>query len=276
LLSNALYFWITLAGLGGGFLAGFLGIGGGIIYILILPVALEYVGAPQSEIAQYIIANSIFGTAAAALFGSITLIRSKDFYWQEVVLVGVSAIATSYLLLFTFVNTPLYSKKFFDVSVIVFLSLILLLTYLRSKTNVLLNQPVRNTNLWYVISGGISGAVSALSGLGGGTITVPLLRSGLHMDIKQAKSISLGVIFITSTAITIFNMIDQPTGQLEFGRIGYIVFPVSVPLSLGVLVGSPLGVWVANKISSRIISYIFVGFLILVILRKAIELITSA
>jgi uncharacterized membrane protein YfcA len=275
LLSNALYLWITLAGLGGGFLAGFLGIGGGIIYILILPVALEYVGAPQSELAQYIIANSIFGTAAAALFGSIALIRNKDFYWQEVVLVGVSAIVTSYLLLFTFVNTPLYSKQFFDASVIVFLSLILLLTYLRSKTNVLLNQPVRNTNLWYVISGGISGAVSALSGLGGGTITVPLLRSGLHMDIKQAKSISLGVIFITSTAITIFNMIDQPAGQLEFGRVGYIVFPVSVPLSIGVLIGSPLGVWVANKISSRIISYIFVGFLILVILRKAIELITS-
>jgi len=276
LLSNALYIWIALAGLGGGFLAGFLGIGGGIIYILILPVALEYIGTPQSEIAQYIIANSIFGTAAAALFGSIALIRNKDFFWRKVVLVGISAIATSYLLLFTFVNTPLYSKQIFDASVIVFLSLILLLTFLRSKTNVLFNQPVRNVNSWYVISGGISGAVSALSGLGGGTITVPLLRSGLHMDIKQAKSISLGVIFIMSTAITIFNMIDQPAGLLEVGRIGYIIFPVSVPLSVGVLIGSPLGVWVANKISSRIISYIFVGFLILVILRKAIELITSA
>ncbi|MEM9674450.1 MAG: sulfite exporter TauE/SafE family protein [Bacteroidota bacterium] len=276
MLSNALYFWIALAGLGGGFLAGFLGIGGGIIYILILPVALEHIGVPSSELAQYIIANSIFGTAAAALFGSIALIRNKDFYWQDVVLVGVSAIATSYLLLFTFVNTPLYSKQFFDTSVIIFLSLILLMTFLWSKTKVLFNQPVRNTNIWYVISGGISGAVSVLSGLGGGTITVPLLRSGLHMDIKQAKSISLGVIFIMSTAITIFNMIDQPKDLLEIGRVGYIVFPVSVPLSLGVLVGSPLGVWIANKISSRIISYIFVGFLILVILRKAIELITSA
>lgn len=275
MLTNALYFWIALAGLGGGFLAGFLGIGGGIIYILILPLALEHIGAPESEIAQYIIANSIFGTAAAALFGSIALIRNKDFYWREVVLVGISAIATSYLLLFTFVNTPLYSKQFFDASVIIFLSLILLMTFLRSKTNVLLNQPVRDINMWYVISGGISGAVSALSGLGGGTITVPLLRSGLHMDIKQAKSISLGVIFIASTAITVFNMIDQPSGPLDFGRIGYIVFPVSVPLSVGVLVGSPLGVWVANKISSRIISYIFVGFLILVILRKIIELMSA-
>lgn len=276
MLTNILYFWIALAGLGGGFLAGFLGIGGGIIYILILPLALEYIGVSSSEIAQYIIANSIFGTAAAALFGSIALIRNKDFCWKEVRLVGISAILASYVLLFTFVNTPLYSKRFFDIAVIVFLSLIILMTFLRSRSNVLLNKPVHNENRWYTITGAISGAVSALSGLGGGTITVPLLRSGLHMDIKRAKSISLGVIFITSTAITIFNLLDQPQEAIDAGRIGYIVFPISIPLSLGVLVGSPLGVWVANKISSRIISYIFVGFLILVILRKVIELMQSA
>ncbi len=275
MLSNALYFWIALAGLGGGFLAGFLGIGGGVIYILILPVALEYVGIPTAEIAQYVIANSIFGTAAAALFGSITLISNKDFYWKEVALVGLCAIVTSYLLLFTFVNTPLYSKQFFDGAVIIFLSIIVLITYLQNRTNLMFNQPVSNERAWYIITGSVAGAFSALSGLGGGTITVPLLQAGLRMDIKRAKSISLGVIFIASLAITVFNMVDQPANPVDLGRVGYIIFPISIPLSLGVLVGSPLGVWVANKISSRTISYIFVGFLILVILRKIIELISA-
>ncbi|WKN45992.1 sulfite exporter TauE/SafE family protein [Tunicatimonas pelagia] len=276
MLTNTLYFWIALAGLGGGFLAGFLGIGGGVIYILILPIALEYVGIPTTEMAQYVIANSIFGTAAAALFGSITLISNKDFYWKEVALVGLFAIAASYLLLFTFVNTPLYSKQFFNGAVIIFLSLIVLITYLQNRTTLMFNRPVRNERAWYIFTGSVAGAFSALSGLGGGTITVPLLHSGLRMDIKRAKSISLGVIFIASLAITVFNVIDQPAHPVDLGRIGYIIFPVSIPLSLGVLVGSPLGVWVANKISSRTISYIFVGFLILVILRKTIELISAA
>ncbi|MEM6845097.1 MAG: sulfite exporter TauE/SafE family protein [Bacteroidota bacterium] len=275
MLTNALYFWITLAGLGGGFLAGFLGIGGGIVYILILPVALEYIGVSDAEIAQYVIANSIFGTAAAALFGSVTLILNKDFYWKEVAFVGISAIVASYLLLFTFVNTPLYSRPFFNGAVIIFLSLIILITFLQKRSSIILNHPVSNENGWYVVTGSVAGAFSALSGLGGGTITVPLLTSGLQMDIKRAKSISLGVIFIASLAITLFSLADQPAHPVELGRVGYIIFPVSLPMSLGVLVGSPLGVWVANKISSRTISYIFVGFLLLVILRKLIELLSA-
>lgn len=90
--NTTLYTELILAGLGGGFLAGFLGIGGGIIYILVLPTVLLHVGVPESELAQYVIANSIFGTTVAAFAGSISLLRTKDFYWKEVTLVGMSAV----------------------------------------------------------------------------------------------------------------------------------------------------------------------------------------
>ena len=269
---DPIYIKLIIAGLGGGFLAGFLGIGGGIIYILILPLALAQVGTPPSEIAQYTIANSIFGTAAAALFGSISLIRNKDFYWKEVGIVSLSAVAASFLLLFTFVNTPLYSQQFFAAVVIVFLGIILAISVLRSFSNIMFQTSVKNKSLWYVFTGAVAGAMSALTGLGGGTITVPLLAAGLHMDIKRAKSISLGVIFVASTCITVYNMIDQPEIPFDYFHVGYIAFPVSIALSIGVLFGSPFGVWVANKISSRIISYIFILFIILVIIRKVIIL----
>ncbi|MEO0330094.1 MAG: sulfite exporter TauE/SafE family protein [Bacteroidota bacterium] len=170
---------------------------------------------------------------------------------------------------------PLYSEQYFNGAIIIFLSLIILVRFLQSRSSVMFNNPVRNENLWYMTTGGVAGAFSALSGLGGGTVSVPLLQSGLHIDIKQAKSISLGVIFIASSAITIFNMIDQPANLVALTQAGYIIFPISIPLSIGVLIGSPLGVLVANKISSRTISYIFVGFLVLVILRKLMELIRT-
>lgn len=266
---------IFLAGLGGGFLAGLLGIGGGVIYILILPWALRGVGVADQEIAQHVVANSIFGTMVASLFASITLIRNEDFYWKQVAIVGLSGVVVSYLLLFFFVNTPYYSERIFNSAVIVFLALILVTTFNKSDKQLLFKEPVKNHKNWYIFTGGTAGAVAALSGLGGGTVVVPLLKSGLHWDIKKAKSISLGVIMITSTLMTIFNMIDRPDQQFAGSSIGYIVFPVVLPLSVGVLLSSPLGVKVANKISSHVISYIFAGFLILVIIRKAISLLQS-
>ena len=267
-----LYIGLTIAGLGGGFLAGFLGIGGGIIYILILPAVLRHVGVLEAELAQYVIANSIFGTAIAALSGSITLLRTRDFYWKEVWLVGVSAVLTAFLLLFTFVNTPLYSKELFTIATVFFLVLILASTLLRKYSSQLLRRPVRHASRWYLITGATSGAMSALSGLGGGTITIPMLTSGLHIDIKRAKSISLGVIFIASAGMTLFNMIDQPETPVLFGRIGYIVLPISGTLSLGVVLGSPLGVWVAHRVSSRTISWSFIGFVTVVMVKKVMEL----
>lgn len=267
------YILIFLAGLGGGFLAGLLGIGGGVIYILILPLALREVGVPELEIAQHVIANSIFGTMAASLFASITLIRDKDFYWKEVLIVGASGVVVSYLLLFLFVNTPYYSERTFNIAVIVFLILILFTSFNKSKYQLLFNKPVKNEKAWHIFTGGTAGAMAALSGLGGGTVVVPLLKSGMHMDIKRAKSISLGVILITSTLMTVFNMLDNPAQPYSGSSIGYIVMPVAIPLSLGVVVSSPFGVKVSHKISSRIISYIFAGFLLLVIVRKSIALI---
>ena len=267
-----LYIGLGIAGLGGGFLAGFLGIGGGIVYILILPSVLRYVGVPSDELAQYVIANSIFGTTVAALSGSVSLLRSRDFYWREVGLVGFSALFAAFLLLFTFVNTPLYSKQMFTTATVFFLSLILVSTLAREYSSWFFQHPVRHDTRWYLVTGATSGAMSALSGLGGGTITVPMLTSGLHIDIKRAKSISLGVIFIASAGITLFNMIDQPESPIEFGRVGYIVLPISGTLSLGVLLGSPLGVWVAHRVSSRTIRLSFIGFVALVLVKKIVDL----
>lgn len=266
------YIWLFAAGLGGGFLAGLLGIGGGIVYILILPLALRHAGAPGQEIAQYIVANSIFGTAAASLFGSINLIRNKEFFWKEVAIVGSSAIVISYSLLYFFVNTPHFSEKIFNVAVILFLLFILLTSFGKAQQKLLFSKPVRHERRWYVSTGSLAGAMSALSGLGGGTVVVPLLKSGLHMDIKRAKSISLGVIFITSAFISLFNLLDEPNFSYEAERQGYIVFPVVIPMVVGVLLSSSWGVKVARKISSEIISYIFAAFLLFVIVRKTLIL----
>jgi uncharacterized membrane protein YfcA len=121
--------------------------------------------------------------------------------------------------------------------------------------------------------GALAGILSALSGLGGGVIIISILTLRFNVDMKKAKSISLGVIFITSLVMTISNLLENPSLNFQSDNIGYIVWPLALSLSVGVVLGSPLGVRFSRRLSNRAISYIFVSFLAVVIIDKLLQLI---
>ena len=269
-----IYILLFLAGLGGGFLAGLLGIGGGIVYILILPEALTYLHVPQQELAQYVIANSIFGTAAAALSGNIALIRRKEFQWQNVGVVGIGGIISSYLWLTFFVNTPMYSKKLFYTVVILLLLYIIYRSWINSRGANTARYQENADKFWLSMAGMAGGTVSALTGLGGGVVVIPILTTKLQMNIKQAKAISLGMILITSLSMTVYNLLESPLFPYEVFRSGYIVYGIVLPLSLGVVISSPFGVYVSGKLSARTITFIFLAFVGIVIIKKIFELLS--
>ena len=122
------------------------------------------------------------------------------------------------------------------------------------------------------IGSALSGGLSSLSGLGGGALLVPILNAALKMDIKKAKSISLVMIVFTSLSMTIVNLTADPTGIYSYS-LGYIVFPIAVPLAGGVIIASPVGVRVGQKVRPGVIKIIFVLFLLVVIVDKIMELI---
>ena len=127
--------------------------------------------------------------------------------------------------------------------------------------------------LGFSFIGSAAGAVAALSGLGGGTIIIPVLNTGFKMTMQKAKSISLGVIFITSFSLTLMNVFAVTSFDSAKYYSGYIVWPLALILSLGVVIASPFGVSVARRLSGKTISYIFVAFVMVVIIDKLIQLI---
>ncbi|MFA0962372.1 sulfite exporter TauE/SafE family protein [Roseivirga sp. BDSF3-8] len=263
---------LLVSGLAGGFLAGLLGIGGGVIYIIILPYALSHVGVPSEEIVQYTIANSILGTFFASLSGNIAHMRKNEFYFSETLNVGVFAVIFSLGSLYLIVNTPWYDRTAFNVLVIALLLFILFRTiWLNTRKRPDDEEPKTRFSL-LAVAGSSGGLIASLSGLGGGAIMVPILNLGLKMDIKQAKSISLGVISMSSLGMTIYNSFEQTRYPFQYYNWGYIVWPIALALSAGVVIGSPIGVKVGRKISSRTISFIFSAFLLVVIIKKALEL----
>jgi len=267
------FLFLFVAGLVGGFLGGLLGIGGGIIYIIVIPVSLQHLGVPPDELVQYTIANSIVASLFSALSANYFLIRTKNFYPLEVVIIGFFGVVSSLLVLHGVVNTHWYSRSTFNV-VIVLLLLYMLLKTLANAVKVLPAENVEQEDrgLRLGLAGLASGAVSALSGLGGGIVIIPILNSVFKMDIKKANSISLGVIGITSFTMALSSMLEAPLHPFHFYNVGYVIFPVVLALSLGVIIASPFGMKAGNVLSSRTISYLFSFFLALVILRKIIEI----
>ncbi len=266
------FLFLVLAGIIGGFMAGLVGIGGGIIYVFIIPITLRFMGVPDAEIAQYTIANSIFAIFFASSSANYTLIKMNNFYRRPVVIIGLFSIVSSLLTLKFIVNTDWYSVKKFNIVVILLLVYMLIFTLRNAKKK--FRFPLTRIKIWqYGLVGLCSGIVASVSGLGGGIVIIPILNSLLKADIKKASSISSGVIMITSFVMTLFSLTETPRYPFDNYNLGYIVFPVGLTLAAGVVFSSAYGVRTAAKLNPRTISYIYASILGMVIVKKLIELI---
>ena len=262
-------------GLLAGVLGGILGIGGGVVYVVVLPAALLSMGVRADEVVAFTIANSLFSTVFTTLSGNIKLFFDKNFHSRIILYISITGIITSVLLLYFFVNTPYYSKGLFNLIFLGMLGFMMVRLVMKSiqqsNGEQLTYLPKDNAGV-LIRTGLLAGAVSPLTGLGGGLVIVPVLHSFLRFPIKQANAISLGVIGITSVASSIFNMTEHPLSHVHEFQLGYIIFPVVAALSLGGMIGSIIGLSISKKLKPEWITLLFATFLLLIIVKKLFEI----
>lgn len=259
---------LFLLGSLGGLLAGLLGIGGGVIYVLIFNHYLHKLGIDDSIIVPSIIANSMFAILFAGLSGSYKQWKNKNFFPNEMIIAGLSASVSSIFFSYLISKGTWYTKESFSIFFIVLLVLIALRIFTqRKKVEV---EQTKNASLYSLsFTGIISGTIAAFSGIGGGVIIVPILTDIIKMPIKKATSISLGVISIMALFTSIFNGMSNfstaSTGSL-------IIFSLALPVAIGSLIASPFGVQLANKLKPSQIKIVLFLFLVSVILKMLIGL----
>jgi uncharacterized membrane protein YfcA len=101
-----------------------------------------------------------------------------------------------------------------------------------------------------VAIGLVAGVFSALFGVGGGIVAVPLLIILVHLPERVATATSLGAIGITALAGTIFFAVR---GDVE---VGYAAL-VGIPAAAGALLGTAL----QQRIAASSLSYLFAALL---------------
>jgi uncharacterized membrane protein YfcA len=111
-------------------------------------------------------------------------------------------------------------------------------------------------------AGGIIGAVSALVGIGGGSLTVPLLIwRGVAPVRAVGTSSACGVGIALASAAGY--AAHAPAQAMPAGSVGYVFLPAAIGIGLASVLAAPLGVRIAHRVQPGTLRRIFAGFLLL-------------
>ena len=118
------------------------------------------------------------------------------------------------------------------------------------------------------ISTGV-GAVSALMGIGGGALNVPLLSyCGVALTRAIATAAAVGLpLAVSATIGYVIAGLDE-TGAPP-GSVGYVNVPVFLSIVATSLLFAPLGATLAHKLPERLLRRFFAAFLFILASRMA-------
>ncbi|MCP2032343.1 putative membrane protein YfcA [Okibacterium sp. HSC-33S16] len=114
--------------------------------------------------------------------------------------------------------------------------------------------PTRGHWAWLVVIGLAAGFLSGLFGVGGGILIVPALVILLALDQRIAAGTSLAAIVPMATV-----------GVLSYALGGSVDWIVALLLVIGSVVGAQIGSALLARIPRRVLSWFFIGFLVVVI-----------
>ncbi len=265
-----LLFVLAVAAAGAGFMAGLLGVGGGIVMVPALYYAftvLDFDIVTRMHLSvgtslAIIIPTSIISTMTHKEYDAVDFKMVRSF--GVFILVGV--IGGTFLAVN--LKTPALVLFFSIFALMVGLFFI----FLREK---LVDNPKQISAIVKNISGVIIGFISVPLGIGGGSLMVPFMRT-FGYDIRKSIGTAAAVGFLiavtgTITMITGGKIIDNVNTPYSVGYINLLGFAVFVPVTM---VMARIGAKVVHKIDKKLLSKIFGIFLILVSIRSFIEYLT--
>lgn len=237
--------WLILLGGGllSGILAGFLGIGGGIVLV---PLQ-KALGLTTIEA----VATSSLAILITATSGSIQNWRMGFLRLKQVLNLGLPGLFSAQLGVFLANIIPEFILLIcFALLLLTNIYLVQLRKHLKKEENK--NKPQRFEKLKIsptvsrIITGSLAGVLAGLFGIGGGVIMVPLQILLLGETIKIAIQNSLGVIVITAISASI--------GHAMSGNL--LLLPGLI-LGSGGLIGAQISTRFLPKFPDRVISIYF-------------------
>lgn len=248
------------AGVVAGFLAGLLGVGGGIVVVPALFFALGFLGVDEAIRMQVAVGSSLATIVCTGFIsarshyakGNVNLEAFKGWLIPIALGVAVGSVVASYL------SSTTLALIF---GVVAFLVACWLTFGKVMEGDAGMKRP--SIPVWYS-TGGFVGFISALMGIGGGTISVPMLTAmgeKVHRSVgtSAAIGVAIGVVGTIGFILTGWGNDMLPAGSLGFVNI--IAVLAIIPTSM---LMAPVGAKVVTLLTPKTVRVMFACFLLLV------------
>jgi uncharacterized protein len=246
-----------------GFVAGLLGVGGGLIIVPVLIFMLH-----AQDLAAGMEPQLALGTSLASiLFTSLSSVRAHHrlgaVVWPLVRRIAPGIWLGTLAGALVAAQVPAYVLKVFFIAFLFYAAVQMWLDF----------KPAPHRGLpghgGTLLAGGVIGAVSSWVGIGGGTLSVPfLLWHNVPLHRAIGTSAAIGFPIATAGALG-FVLGGWELPALPAGSLGFVYLPALAGIVVGSVLTAPFGARTAHRLPVRPLKRIFALLLLILALRMA-------
>ena len=259
---------LLVAGAVGGFVAGLVGVGGGVIFGPVLFFSFQAAGVEDPILTPLTLGSSLLCTFAASASGAVAQARAGAIDRRTAIVAGGIA-AVAVVLVGRFVTTqPWYDKDAFQLILGVLLVVVVVRMVLKKDRPDTLSTDGARRGLGRLAATGLgAGTIASLAGVGGGVVMVPAFSGLVRLPLKVAAGSSTAAItIITAVGVVTYAVLglDAPVPD---GALGYVDWRGAAALAVPAVVTARLGVSTAHRVDVRAVRLSFAAFAAIVAAR---------
>lgn len=242
---------LLLLGCFTGFLAGLLGVGGGMLMVPFMTLLLTLKGFPVEHIVKMAVATSL----ATIVFTSVSSVRAH--HARGAVRWDIARLLTPGIVLGSLLGAQVAKLLPSNVLALFFAAFVGV-----SATQMLFDRKPRASRALpgtpgMLGMGGLIGGVSALVGAGGAFISVPFMTACnvvIHQSVATAAALGFPIALAGTVGYIVagWSLPDMPAGTL-----GFLYLPALFVVSLASVSTAPLGARAAHRLNVRQLKRVF-------------------
>ena len=253
--------WLLYPALGcvAGLLAGLLGVGGGLVLVAALALLLPTQGVPAATAMHAALATSLASVIVTAAASARAHHRRGSVLWRSAAWLLPGLLIGGWLGSLLATRLSGGSLRLFVIGYCLLAALQLLLEWPKPRAGVA-DGSTTPVGGGLSLAGIVIGLVSALVGIGGGSMTVPVLIWRGVVPVRAVGTSSACGVAIGLASASGYALHGAVAG-MPAGSLGYVYVPAAIGITLTSLWMAPYGAALAHRLSPVILKRLFAAFL---------------